>query len=86
MFLKRCPDPPRLTVFYIPSLPHPQLTRPLSSVQGFFVVTCTLCAFIGLVWLREQILHGGGPEWLDVDARQEDHHAHAPPNQNVRNQ
>jgi len=52
------------------------------SCQGFFVVTCTLCAFIGLVWLREQILHGGGPEWLDVDARQEDHHAHAPPNQN----
>jgi len=52
------------------------------SCQGFFVVTCTLCAFIGLVWLREQILHGGGPEWLDVDARQEDRHAHAPPNQN----
>lgn len=21
--------------------------------------------FIGLVWLREQILHGGGPEWLE---------------------
>ncbi|XP_002737454.1 E3 ubiquitin-protein ligase MARCHF6-like [Saccoglossus kowalevskii] len=33
--------------------------------QGCFVVTCTLCAFISLVWLREQILHGGGPEWLD---------------------
>ncbi|XP_077982341.1 E3 ubiquitin-protein ligase MARCHF6-like [Glandiceps talaboti] len=33
--------------------------------QGCFVVTCTLCAFISLVWLREQILHGGGPEWLE---------------------
>lgn len=36
--------------------------------DGFYgccVVTCTLCAFISLVWLREQILRGGGPEWLD---------------------
>lgn len=33
--------------------------------QGCFVVTCTLCAFISLVWLREQILHGGGPDWLE---------------------
>ena len=30
-------------------------------------MTCTLCAFISLVWLREQILHGGGPEWLEQD-------------------
>ena len=35
--------------------------------QGIFVVTCTLCAFISLVWLREQILHGGGPEWVVPD-------------------
>lgn len=35
--------------------------------QGCFVVTCTLFAFAGLVWLREQILHGGGPEWLQRD-------------------
>lgn len=28
--------------------------------QGGFVVSCTLFAFAGLVWLREQILHGGG--------------------------
>lgn len=36
--------------------------------DGFYgccVVTCTLCAFISLVWLREQIMRGGGPEWLD---------------------
>jgi hypothetical protein len=26
----------------------------------------TLCVFLSLVWLREHILHGGGPEWLDV--------------------
>ncbi|CAL8399738.1 unnamed protein product [Gadus morhua 'NCC'] len=29
-------------------------------LQGCFVVTCTLCAFISLVWLREQIVHGPG--------------------------
>ncbi|XP_061551297.1 E3 ubiquitin-protein ligase MARCHF6-like isoform X2 [Phycodurus eques] len=34
-------------------------------LQGCFVVTCTLCAFISLVWLREQIVHGGAPQWLD---------------------
>ncbi|XP_039285179.1 E3 ubiquitin-protein ligase MARCHF6 [Nilaparvata lugens] len=33
--------------------------------HGCFVVSCTLFAFIGLVWLREQILHGGGPDWLE---------------------
>lgn len=37
--------------------------------HGCFVVTCTLFSFIGLVWLREQILHGGGPEWLERDER-----------------
>jgi len=35
--------------------------------HGCFVVICTLLSFIGLVWLREQILHGGGPEWLERD-------------------
>ncbi|KAK3592530.1 hypothetical protein CHS0354_039877 [Potamilus streckersoni] len=35
--------------------------------HGCFVVTCTLCAFISLVWLREQILHGGGPDWLEQE-------------------
>lgn len=35
------------------------------SFYGCCVVTCTLCTFISLVWLREQILHGGGPDWLD---------------------
>jgi len=37
-------------------------------LQGCAVVTLTLLAFIGLVWLREQILHGGGPEWLEMEA------------------
>ena len=36
-------------------------------LQGCAVVTLTLLAFIGLVWLREQIVHGGGPDWLDMD-------------------
>jgi E3 ubiquitin-protein ligase MARCH6 len=36
-------------------------------LQGCAVVTLTLLAFIGLVWLREQILHGGGPVWLEPE-------------------
>jgi len=36
-------------------------------LQGCAVVTLTLLAFIGLVWLREQILHGGGPAWLEPE-------------------
>lgn len=43
--------------------------------SGYFVVTCTLFSFIGLVWLREQIMHGGGPDWLERDNVQV-----APPN------
>ena len=39
--------------------------------HGCFVVTCTLSAFISLVWLREQILHGGGPDWLDQELQNE---------------
>uniref|UniRef100_A0AAY4A7Y5 E3 ubiquitin-protein ligase MARCHF6 n=1 Tax=Denticeps clupeoides TaxID=299321 RepID=A0AAY4A7Y5_9TELE len=39
-------------------------------LQGCFVVTCTLCAFISLVWLREQIVHGGAPIWLEQNQQQ----------------
>lgn len=41
------------------------------------MVTCTLCAFISLVWLREQIVHGGAPQWLEQ---------HQPPPQNAAGQ
>ena len=34
-------------------------------IRGCFVVACTLCAFISLVWLREQIITNGGPAWLE---------------------
>lgn len=34
-------------------------------LQGCLVVACSLCAFISLVWLREQIVHGGAPQWLE---------------------
>ncbi|XP_017786355.1 PREDICTED: E3 ubiquitin-protein ligase MARCH6 [Nicrophorus vespilloides] len=33
--------------------------------HGCFIVTCTLFSFLGLLWLREQILLGGGPDWLE---------------------
>ncbi|XP_058793863.1 E3 ubiquitin-protein ligase MARCHF6 isoform X2 [Phymastichus coffea] len=35
--------------------------------HGCFVIACTLVTFLGLVWLREQILHAGGPDWLERD-------------------
>ena len=36
-------------------------------IRGCFVVACTLCAFISLVWLREQIVMNGGPDWLEAN-------------------
>lgn len=54
------------------------------------MVTLTLLAFIGLVWLREQILHGGGPEWLDIDAgginNDQQQHQHVQPPQHLQPQ
>lgn len=47
-------------------------------LQGCAVVTITLLAFIGLVWLREQILHGGGPEWLEQEVEPEPHEVPVP--------
>lgn len=59
-----------LDLVRIMSLPMDILsTENISSdvFHGCFVVTCTLFAFIGIVWLREQILHAGGPDWLERD-------------------
>ena len=53
------------------------------------MVTLTLLAFIGLVWLREQILHGGGPEWLDINAgdiNDQQQHQHVQPPQHLQPQ
>lgn len=36
-------------------------------LQGCFIVSMFLCAFISLVWLREQIIHGGPQEWLNLE-------------------
>lgn len=52
------------------SLPMDMLsTENISSdvFHGCFVISCTLLTFLGLVWLREQILHAGGPDWLERD-------------------
>uniref|UniRef100_A0A4W5LYT1 E3 ubiquitin-protein ligase MARCHF6 n=1 Tax=Hucho hucho TaxID=62062 RepID=A0A4W5LYT1_9TELE len=50
-------------------------------LQGCFVVTCTLCAFISLVWLREQIVHGGAPQWLEQNQQQQPQHQAPGPGQ-----
>lgn len=60
-------------------------------LQGGFVVLCSLAAFISLVWLREQILSGGGPEWLDNLAGHNHNHfnnqqgVHRQPQQQAQN-
>ncbi|KAK6114575.1 RING-variant domain family protein [Brugia pahangi] len=36
-------------------------------LKGCFIVSIFLCAFISLVWLREQIIHGGPQEWLNLE-------------------
>uniref|UniRef100_A0A672H602 E3 ubiquitin-protein ligase MARCHF6 n=1 Tax=Salarias fasciatus TaxID=181472 RepID=A0A672H602_SALFA len=37
----------------------------IDCLQGCVIVMCTLCSFISLVWLREQVIHGGAPHWLE---------------------
>ncbi|VDO93845.1 unnamed protein product [Soboliphyme baturini] len=36
-------------------------------LQGTIIIGLTLCAFVSMVWLREQIVHGGMPHWLNLD-------------------
>ncbi|KAK6645554.1 hypothetical protein RUM43_001831 [Polyplax serrata] len=64
------------------TLPLDMLTTqniPSDVFHGCFVITCTLFAFLGMVWLREQIIHGGGPDWLEREQPQQQ----APPEQAV---
>lgn len=53
------------------------------SLYGCCIVTCTLCAFISLVWLREQVIHGEGPDWLEQDPQHADGLAEAEPGEVV---
>ncbi|XP_074600357.1 E3 ubiquitin-protein ligase MARCHF6 isoform X2 [Brevipalpus obovatus] len=51
------------------SLPSNLLSTENLAADGFYgccLVTCTLCAFISVVWLREQLVRGGGPGWLEA--------------------
>ncbi|MFH4981829.1 hypothetical protein AB6A40_008538 [Gnathostoma spinigerum] len=36
-------------------------------LKGCFIVSIFLCTFISLLWLQEQIVHGGPHEWLNID-------------------
>ncbi|XP_037556386.1 E3 ubiquitin-protein ligase MARCHF6-like [Dermacentor silvarum] len=53
------------------------------SLYGCCIVTCTLCAFISLVWLREQVIHGEGPDWLEQDPQHAEGLAEAEPGEVV---
>lgn len=35
--------------------------------KGIFLLGIFICTFISLVWLREQIIHGGPQDWLQID-------------------
>ncbi|KAF5397890.1 putative E3 ubiquitin-protein ligase MARCH6, partial [Paragonimus heterotremus] len=50
-------------------------------LQGFTIVFLALAAFLGYISLREQLLHGGGPAWLEQVAagENEDGDAHGRP-------
>jgi E3 ubiquitin-protein ligase MARCH6 len=50
-------------------------------LQGGLVVFCSLGAFICLLWLREQILTGGGPAWLQPAEPEPARQPAAPPPQ-----
>ena len=70
------------------TLPIDMLSTENLISDGFYgccVVTCTLCAFISLVWLREQIIRGGGPDWLDHhnNAQAQNVQAQEPPQEPV---
>ena len=34
-------------------------------IKGSLIVMASFCLILSLVWLREQIINGGGPEWLE---------------------
>jgi len=54
--------------FQLMTLPLGMLSTqniPSDMLHGCLVLACTLISFIGVVWLREQIVNGGGPEWLE---------------------
>ena len=35
--------------------------------MGLFIVVVSLLSFISLVWLRDQLTNGNGPDWLTAD-------------------
>lgn len=35
--------------------------------HGYFIMFCTACAFISLIWSQEEILLDGGPDWMERD-------------------
>lgn len=40
--------------------------------HGLVIVLVSLLAFISIVWLRDQLVHGLGPNWLEEDRREVD--------------
>jgi E3 ubiquitin-protein ligase MARCH6 len=57
------------------SLPYDPLETILADCfKGSIIVLISFCVILSLVWLRDQIVNGGGPDWLEniqEDAPQE---------------
>ena len=41
----------------------------VDNIYGLVIVFLALVCFISLAWLRDQLLHGGAPQWLAKDQR-----------------
>ncbi|KAF8366153.1 marc-6, partial [Pristionchus pacificus] len=49
--------------------------------KGCILLLVFVCSFISMLWLREQILHGGPAEWLQLDEEEEEEEGEAAPAQ-----
>ena len=48
------------------SLPYDPLETILADCfKGSIIVLISFCVILSLVWLRDQIVNGGGPDWLE---------------------
>ena len=52
----------------------------LECLVGLFIVFVSLLAFISLVWLKDQLTTGAGPEWLAADHQEAQRQAEPPQN------
>ncbi|XP_019864267.1 PREDICTED: E3 ubiquitin-protein ligase MARCH6-like isoform X1 [Amphimedon queenslandica] len=55
----------------------------LEGLVGLFIVFVSLLAFISLVWLKDQLTTGTGPDWLTADQQEAQRQAEPTPRDNM---